>query len=59
MVRTTPVLIRSLIAAKMQSRAADVCSMQKIERLLHLSGSGRPQAYQSDSPIVQAYSSQK
>lgn len=55
MARTTLSLIISLLAAaKMQSRTADMCAMQKIRRLLHLSGSSRPQTHQSDSPIVEA-----
>lgn len=48
-------LIRlSPVTAKMQSPTADMCAMQTVGRLLHLSGSGRPQTYQSGSPIVKA-----
>ncbi len=38
----------------MQPRTADMCAVQKIGRLLRLSGSGRSQTYQSDSAIVEA-----
>ena len=44
----------SSVTAKMQPRTADMCAVQKIGRLLRLSGSGRSQTYQSDSAIVEA-----